>query len=46
MPSGEEFSSGFEEEFERARLRNQNKGQPEIWLALWSRPYWLIQEIN
>jgi hypothetical protein len=32
-PSGEEFSSGFEEEFERARQRNQRTGQPEIWLA-------------
>ncbi len=32
-PSGEEFSSGFEEEFERARQRNQSTGQPEIWLA-------------
>ena len=32
-PSGEDFSSGFEEEFERVRRRNQRTGQPEIWLA-------------
>jgi hypothetical protein len=31
-PSGEDFSSGFEE-FERVRRRNQRTGQPEIWLA-------------
>jgi hypothetical protein len=33
MSPGGEFSSGFEEEFERARQRNQRTGQPEIWLA-------------
>jgi hypothetical protein len=32
-PSGEEFSSGFEEEFGRALQRKQRTGQPEIWLA-------------
>jgi hypothetical protein len=32
-PPGEEFTSGFEEEFERARQRHQLTGQPEIWLA-------------
>lgn len=31
-PSGE-FSSGFEEEFEIARERNEKTGSPEIWLA-------------
>lgn len=30
-PSGE-YSSGFEEEFERARSRRKDTGQPEIWL--------------
>jgi len=32
-PPGEEFTSGFEEEFDRARRRHQCTGQPEIWLA-------------
>src|SRR5579863_6563744 len=26
------FSSGFEEEYERARDRRKNQGEPEIWL--------------
>lgn len=32
QPSGE-FSSGFEEEYERARTRRKNAGTPEIWLV-------------
>jgi HEAT repeat protein len=28
-----EYSSGFEEEFERARKRRQDNGSPEIWLC-------------
>ncbi len=31
-PTGK-YSSGFEEEFERARARRQTTGTPEIWLA-------------
>jgi HEAT repeat protein len=32
QPTGK-YTSGFEEEFERARTRRQNTDQPDIWLA-------------
>src|SRR5262245_5384609 len=38
-PSGEGFTSGFQEEFERAQQRNQNTGTPEIWLAFKQVPH-------
>ncbi|HEX8211386.1 MAG TPA: HEAT repeat domain-containing protein [Longimicrobium sp.] len=32
-PSGNDYTSGFEEEFERAQRRAAESGDPEIWLA-------------